>query len=843
MREPLLLPLAAFMAGILASPLLGEGLAGPALAGAFFLLLACLLHLRRFPRLRSGCLLLALAAGGAGTARQPRPPEPELGFGNGRPVKIEGCIISPLSGPSDRPWFLLDVANRPRIRVSVAPRPGGGMNALEYGARIALEGAPRRPRNYRNPGGFDYAGWLAARDVLWQMNLPARTPLRTLPGTCGTKWRAWIYRLRGEALTRLDMLYADRPYDRGMMKGLLIGETSEIRRVWVEDFRRTGTYHALVISGSHVSFLAGLFLLWLAWSRSGEFPVLVLACLVAWVYALVAGGDAPVTRSAAGFTVAVAARFFYRRIRLLNVIAAVALLFLAFEPWQLREASFQLSFLAVAAIAAIALPVAEITSGLLRTALRGFGGEQRPKPVADAPASALRVELLLLAETIELYAFLSERTIRRIIAFTGRTLAFFWDLALVSASVQLALVLPMVFYFHRLSLSGLTANVVATPLITLAIPFGFAATLAGWHWSAWCAAALLEASRRVVAWHAAWEPQWRVPDPPLTIALLFAAAVLLLCLALRFRRAAAALAALAIAGTALALIVVHPFPPRAGAGLLELSAIDVGQGESLLLVLPDRRAVMIDAGGLPLANRRPSQRFDIGEDVVSPYLWSRGFRRIEALVISHLHADHAGGAPALIENFRPRELWLSEVPRKEHLADLLGAAARRGARVRFLQAGDRIELGAVRFEALAPRPGLPVPGDGGNGDSLVLRVSFGARRILLTGDLERKYAMDLLAQGLLDQVDVLKVPHHGSRRSIPRELLETARPSVALISAGFENQFRLPSAEVVDALHSLGSVVLRTDTDGLVGVRTDGRRLDWLSAGSAGLRPGLWDPF
>lgn len=817
--------MAAFATGILAGAQAEFAPAELAAAGGTFLALALLCRWRRFAKLQAVCLLLAFAVAGIAVHALRRPAAPDLGLVFGRPSRIEGCVVSGVTGPADRPWFLLEVGGGARIRTSYNAKAQLAPPPLRAGQRIEAELTLRAPQSFRNPGSFDYGAWLAARNIFWQGRLTPRKPVTVLPGECGSAWANRIASWRAAALRRVDQIYPDSGYNRGMMKGLLLGDTSEIRRVWVDDFRRTGTYHALVISGSHVSILAGLFLLWLRWSRLGELGVLGAACALAWLYALVAGGDAPVVRSAAGFTVAMAARLVYRRTRLVNVLALVALVFLFLEPAQLFEASFQLSFLAVAAIAALGVPLLERTSGVLRGALRDFTVEGAPRPLASRTASALRVELLLLAETVHLVTRAPVMAVRRAMAASGYTAAWIWDLALVSAAVQLALVLPMVYYFHRLSVSGLTANVLATPLLTLAIPFGFLALLTGWGWAAFAASGLLDISRRIVSWHADWEPQWRIPDPPVWLAVLFAAAVLLLCAGLRYRWRANWVVTGACL-TLLGVIAIHPFGPNAVPRFLELTAIDVGQGESLMLALPEGGVVLVDTGGLAVFGSEEPPRLDTGEDVVAPYLWSRGFRRIDALALSHIHQDHAGGAPALIENFRPAELWIGERADSALWRRIEAAARAAGTRIRFLRSGDTIHLGGARFDTLAPREWEFPPAAGGNEDSMLLRVSYGRHRLLLTGDLGRRMERQLLDAGEPGRIDVLKVAHHGSRRSSHPDFLDVIRPAVAIISAGFENPFRLPSPAVVADLKSRGVMVLRTDLDGLVTTRSDGRRLE-----------------
>src|SRR6185437_11285365 len=169
---------------------------------------------------------------------------------------------------------------------------------------------------------------------------------------------------------RLDRLYSGDEYSEAMMAAILLGESSGLERIWTENFRRTGTFHALVISGVHVTVLAGVLLFFLRLCAIPELSALALTAAAAWLYALVSGFSAPVVRAAGGFSLFLAARFLFRRTRIMNVLAAVALVYIMWDPAQLFDASFQLSFLCVAAIGALAAPLLEMRIAPLARGVR-----------------------------------------------------------------------------------------------------------------------------------------------------------------------------------------------------------------------------------------------------------------------------------------------------------------------------------------------------------------------------------------------------------------------------------------------------------------------------------------
>jgi competence protein ComEC len=387
----------------------------------------------------------------------------------------------------------------------------------------------------------------------------------------------------------------------------------------------------------------------------------------------------------------------------------------------------------------------------------------------------------------------------------------------ISGAVQIGLMLPMLYYFHRISVSGLTANLLVVPALSLVVPFGFAAIFTGWYLPAAIARQLLQFSAWVVEFHVEWEPLLRIPSPPLWIAVGYSAALLFALWPGRFRfvRTVPAVAMLVV-------LVWHPLPPRITPGELELTAVDVGQGESLFVALPSGKLLLMDGGGIPSYGRRSKPRLDIGEDVVAPYLWSRSIRRVDVIALSHAHEDHAGGLPALIENFRPAELWMSRLPLSQEA--IARAAQRAGTKVVTLEAGRRIDYGGVTFDVLSPPSDYEFAQAGKNDDSLVLRLQYGAHTFLLTGDIERRMEQRLLETGDLGRIDVLKVAHHGSRTSTALEFVDATRPLFALISVGAANAYRHPHTQVLENLSSKGAAILRTDLSGLVTVRSDGKR-------------------
>lgn len=693
---------------------------------------------------------------------------------------------------------------------------------LAYGDRVRMEARLKLPHNFGNPGSFDYEGYLHGIGVSVLGSVQVEK-IEILPGTSGNAMGFWRSRIRHSILHHLrDQGLWARP-DAAIFAAMIVGEDSLLLHDVREEFQETGVYHLLVVSGMNVGLLA-LAVFWLARRlRCPDWAASVLTIALAIFYAYIAGMGVPIQRAVLMLSAFLIARLFYRDRAALNATGFAALAVLASAPSALFEAGFQLTFLALLAIMGIGVPILERTSTPYRMALRHLDSTALDLGLKPRLAQ-FRLDLRLIAGRVA--RFIGARAARVLVTAVAGVALALCELVVVSAITQAVLVLPMRAYFHRAAIIGLPANILVLPLAGIMLNAGAAAialsyiwlplarvaaliATAALHWTLFCLHALshLEISK------------WRSPDPGLLVALLAATAVVIALLSVRRRRLVAISGVTALFVTAL---FVAFYSPRAHlkTGKLEVTAIDVGQGDSLLIVSPEGRTMLIDAGG---SIGPVHSEFDFGEDVVAPYLWSRGLERLDVAVLTHAHGDHIGGLARVLEDFHPAELWVGINPDTDATQQLYQAAAANHVSVRRHTAGEEFEWGGSKVRVLSPPPDWQPRPKHENDDSLALLITFGETGALLAGDLEKKMEWFIAAES--PHADLLKVAHHGSATSTTPELLAVVKPRFAVISAGYHNSFGHPRQIVLDRLQQDHVQTYRTDMLGAVTFLLDGKNV------------------
>jgi competence protein ComEC len=758
------------------------------------------------------------------------------------------------------------------MRLSFTPRgEDATLPEVHAGDTVSVLTQARLPQVFRDDGAFDRRAFLAQQNIQLVATLRASSLLERVSSPAPTM-ATRLGRLRARLRERLDGMYPGAPKTAGVLRAMLLGDRSFVDRAESVDFQKTGVFHVLVVAGLHVGALA-FFVYWAG--KKLRLPrvllgLVLMATLIAYV--LVVEQRAPVLRAGLMAGIVVLGSLLYRRLEVLNSAGLAGLVLLVAKPGSLFDASFQFSFLAIACIAGIALPWMERSVQPYLAALSGWRDVTR-----DGAFSAGQVQFRLdLRDWVKWVARNVSGSIRGMAAENPhperrrvRHPGEFWatwgearanwreeilptalqlglrgvELVTVSLVLQIGMMPMMARDFHRVTLNGPIANLIAVPLTGMIVPLGFFALGGAMAWPAigrvlgWPLGWLVAAQSSAVGWFAGMaHGSYRIPGPPGWVMAIFFASGVLLAVCQRFEGAKWSwVRRIAMGGGMAAALVIatYPFPARIHHGNLEMDVIDVGQGDSILLISPRGSTLLIDGGGSfgGFRGHEEARGPDPGEEAVSAYLWSRGIQRLDAVALTHAHQDHIGGLAAVLENFRVGQLWIGRETETPALARLKEEAAERGVLIRHELRGQSFLWDGVRVDFLWPQISPEeVAASAKNNDSLVMRLQYKERSLLLPGDAEKAAEYTMLSEtgGAGLQADVLKVGHHGSKNSTMPEFLESVGPKFAIISAGEENPYGHPSGELLERLEGRGVRIFRTDREGEVSVVTDGERI-WVS--------------
>jgi len=723
---------------------------------------------------------------------------------------VTGKVRLSLYVPGSRASFAWETEEDTRDQVVAPP-------VFDYGQRLRLRAKLRPPVNFRNPGNMDYVAWLHGQGVA-ALGSAKSTNIDVLQGPGGSRVERIRWRIRRSVLERMEELW-HAPY-AGLFQAMVLGERGLVGREQRLEFQRSGTFHLLVVSGMNVAIFA-VFLLWLMrWLRLpreyGIVAAIVITCSYAWLTEL----GAPILRSLLMIVAYQIAALLNRDRAPLNTVSLAGLALLVCNPEELFDPSFQLTFIAVLTIAGIGVPLFRRTTTPLREALDDIDDKRRDLTLRPKQAQ-FRLDVRGISAGLGL--LIGERLARWLLPSLMFAVVAIAELAMLSALMQVAITLPTIWYFHRVNAHALWANMVVLPLTGILMPASMLAVALSYvsRWMASPFALLARWALQCILFAVHWSGGAQATERRVAMPALEAIVAVGLCYVLALlmarRHRVLALASLALLATSAWFVFAHPRPFEHRAHQLEITAIDIGQGDSFLVVTPNGHTLLLDSGGLLGMSHSD---LDIGEDVVSPYLWERGLGQLDAAAFSHSHADHIGGMTAILRNFHPHELWYAPNYPSQQVEALFAAADRLKVQRIERRKGEAFEFDGVHFEVLSPPADWELKPRGQDDASMVLRLTYAGHSALLVGDIHKRMEKLLVTDGQEQRQslrsDLLKVAHHGSNTSSCDEFLDAVHPEYAVISSGIRNPFHHPRPEVIDRLAEHRSKTYRTDLFGQV---------------------------
>ncbi|MBF0187360.1 MAG: ComEC/Rec2 family competence protein [Magnetococcales bacterium] len=620
----------------------------------------------------------------------------------------------------------------------------------------------------------------------------------------------------------------------GLAEALLIGKRGRMDASLRQALQSTNTFHLVAISGLHVGLVAGMVFLFFRTAlvrftplsrRYDLRPVAALLTLpVCVIYGLIAGGAVSTQRAVIMIALLMAAYMLGRTRHIGRAVSVAAILVLTLDPLTILEPGFQFSFIAVGALI-LYWPLQHSLSVLIADRLF----PKIPEEIETKKQDPFRAQKETVHPTLRLIVSSYQRLFRSI--FTQRRRLTIWFMQLVMVTILMGVILAPLsaVLFHRLSPWGFLANLVAVPWVSLvSVPLAVMTLLTSIVSDTlsqgmailfgWSLMPLQEWILSIGSLDGAWI---RTAGPTMVGAYVAVLSLLLIPILPGIRRKV-----LFSVVALFALLLPRPQPPE---HQLWGAVLDVGQGQSVVMRTATGAWWVIDAGG-PF-----TPRFNVGESVVSPFLWHYGVSHLERVVISHPQRDHLSGVESLLRNFTVKQLWIGHDPTEEKknsvLRSLLKRARNRGTTIIYPQEGESIH----QLDGLRVRISMPNGSYGRHKDlnerSLVMEAAWRDVSLLFPGDIGKRREKILAEKGWWRDVSLLLAPHHGSAGSSAQPMVDATSPEHVIFSTGFNNRFRFPRPETVERWRLTGASLWDTGSSGTLLFQSNGERIDVWVAG------------
>ncbi|AIS52155.1 ComE operon protein 3 [Thermoanaerobacter kivui] len=649
-------------------------------------------------------------------------------------------------------------------KYTVKPTKTPKILVTQYGGKypsdgdvVSIRGIVSIPKRATNPGGFDYKLFLKKKGIYAVMKVQGHAVDIIGKGNLN-----FIEKAVHAAKQKIESNYINSMPERDakFVISVLLGDKL-VDDETLGQFRTAGISHIICVSGMHVAIITGFILYILSLFNIRRYKVPIIITVLTF-YAILTGANPPVIRAVLMASIALIGTTYGKKHNSINSLSFAAFVILIFNPLMLWDVGFQLSFVATLAILYFYKPIQEKLSML------------NPK-------------------------------IRDLVALT--------------LSAQIGTIPFTMYYFHYISIISLLSNIVIVPLADIAVVLGFLSAVTGLifhHLSYFINYINIPVVEAILYITKLFDslPYASIDTivPPFYVIGLYYGilAVLLSSFDKKTKKISIAIALTFI----IAIFFYNYLSPKD----LEVTFLDVGQGDSTFVRTSHGKTFLIDGGGKPLF---ATSSCDVGEDVVLPFLYYKGVMKLDGVFISHTDIDHVGGILTVLQQMKVDKIFIGiQKVTDDNFKKIMETAKSKNIPVILLKKGDKVEIDDVEIYVLHPDPANLIEENPINNNALVFKIKYKEMEFLFTGDIE-KPAEEIL-RNLDLKTHILKVAHHGSSTSSTEEFIEKANPKVCIIQVG-KNNYGLPDERVLKYLKSKAKVY-RTDKNGAIIVKTDGKK-------------------
>lgn len=623
--------------------------------------------------------------------------------------------------------------------------------SIKYGDSLYIEGEFKQPEEARNYKGYNYKQYLKTKKIIGTVELEKVKILKSSNGS-------FIHNIQKYIRDTINGTLTDE--EGNLLLAILLGDKDKLSEDIQESFKTSNLSHMLAVSGAHVSYIILGLTYVLQNSIIGKKNGKIVCIIFLLAFMAITNFTPSVTRACIMAILTLFSSIIYRKSDVYTNISVAALITLIFNPYSLLDLGFQLS----------------------------YGG------------------------TIGIIIFIKRIQEKK---SNSKVINYIKQMALVSIYANIIIIPIMMYHFNTVSFTFIISNIMASPILGIIVITGFLFIIASitvkplTRLIAIFIKPILSILIKISQICSKLPFSNILVVTPYMFNVISYYAIILYCIKSKKNNKCKIIIGLLIV-LILINFIIYIFPQK-----LRIFFIDVGQGDSTLIITPDKKTVLIDGGG--------SDSFDVGEKVLLPYLLDRRILKIDYVLISHFDTDHCGGILTIMEKVKVKNIIISEqAEHSENYERFKKLMIHKKIRLIEVKKGDKIKIGRYsEFKILFPTSRL-LSENPLNNNSIVAQFNYNNFKMLFTGDIEKLAEQQILKTEKAEiRADILKVAHHGSKTSSIPEFIKAVRPKIALIGVGKNNTFGHPNQQTIKNLENIKCRIYRTDLQGEIIIKID----------------------